>query len=84
MHRRAEPRSIVGRAVLDFDDEPRIEGRPLSRISARISDDPAFTDPVVDLLMDVTMHPQRRPSFDDDLFQIGGIAGAQRIAVELG
>ncbi len=62
-------------AVLDFDDKPRIEGSPLSRISSRVGDDPELSDPVIDLLMDVTMHPQCRLPFDDKVLHIRGVAG---------
>lgn len=60
---------------LDLDDKPRVEGSPLSRISARVGDHPALTDSVIDFIMDVTMHPQCRLPFDDQVLQIGGVAG---------
>lgn len=44
--------------TLDFDDELRIEGCPLSRIPERIGQHPRPPDTVIDLLMNVTMHPQ--------------------------
>jgi len=69
--------------VLDFHDKLRIESSPLSWIPARVGDYPALTDPVVDFMMYVTMHPQRRPSFNDKAFQIGGVARGQRIAPKL-
>lgn len=70
--------------MLNFEYEFRIEARRLSRITTGVGDDPALSDPVIDLLMDVTMHPQRRLHFDDQVLQFAGVTDRQRIAPELG
>lgn len=44
--------------ALDFNDELWIESLPLSRIPARIGQDPRPPDTVIDPLVNVTMHPQ--------------------------
>lgn len=48
----------AGSSVLEFNNQLRVEGGPLSRISAGVGYHPGLIDVVVDVMVDVTVHPQ--------------------------
>lgn len=70
-------------SVLDFLYKLWVEACPLSRIPARIGQHPCPTDTVIEPLVDVAMQAHRMLHFHDKTLQIGGVAGGQRIALEL-